>query len=234
MFWFFGHKACGTLVSQLRIKPAPPAWAGKVLTTGSQGKSTDYPEPPAPTGTSPATQVFLLPVLSAHSCLPWASHMLFHPLAHPSLLSPLILQSSLLTRSEQRDISCHSSKQRMSQAPAIAAPTDSALRKERTPASWQPPDGSHSPWRVPRSSGRGNTGPWPQTAKVQIKGSASGNPGSSTFPCTERLPLTALTTDVILKSLSRATQLASPCEWKRITCFVSMEPLDGLSPVACA
>ena len=132
-------------------------------------------------------------------------------LAHTSLLSPLILQSSLLTRSEQWNISFHISKQRMSQAPAIAAPTDSELRKERTPASWQPADGSHSPRRVPRSSGHGNTGPWPQTAEVQIKGSASVNLDSSTFPRTERHPLTALTTDVILKSLSRVTQLASPC-----------------------
>ena len=66
---------------------------------------------------------------------------------------------ALLTRSEQRDISCHISKQRMSQAPAIAAPTDSELRKERTPASWQPPDGSHSPRRVPRSSGTQDPGP---------------------------------------------------------------------------
>ena len=41
--WFFGHKACGTSVSQLGIKAAPPAWAGKILTTGSQGKSIDYP-----------------------------------------------------------------------------------------------------------------------------------------------------------------------------------------------
>ena len=48
-------------------------------------------------------------------------------LAHPFLLSPLILQRSLLTRSEQWNISFHISKQRMSQAPAIAAPTDSEL-----------------------------------------------------------------------------------------------------------
>ena len=42
LFWFFGHKARGILVSQLGIKPAPPAWAGKVLTTGSLGKAVDY------------------------------------------------------------------------------------------------------------------------------------------------------------------------------------------------
>ena len=39
MFWFFGREACGTLAPQAGIKPTPPALEGKVLTTGSPGKS---------------------------------------------------------------------------------------------------------------------------------------------------------------------------------------------------
>ena len=33
MFWFFGQEACGILVSQAEIKPAPPALEGQVLIT---------------------------------------------------------------------------------------------------------------------------------------------------------------------------------------------------------
>ena len=39
MFWFFGCKACGILVPQPGIKPAPSALKGEVLTAGSPGKS---------------------------------------------------------------------------------------------------------------------------------------------------------------------------------------------------
>ena len=39
MFWFFGHKARGILALRPRIKPAPPALEGEVLTTGPPGKS---------------------------------------------------------------------------------------------------------------------------------------------------------------------------------------------------
>ena len=34
MFWFFGHEACGILVPQPRIQPAPPVLEGEVLATG--------------------------------------------------------------------------------------------------------------------------------------------------------------------------------------------------------
>ena len=34
MFWFFGHKACGILVSQPGIEPTAPTMQGEVLTTG--------------------------------------------------------------------------------------------------------------------------------------------------------------------------------------------------------
>ena len=37
MFWFFGREACGILAPQPRIKPAPPALEGKVLTAGPPG-----------------------------------------------------------------------------------------------------------------------------------------------------------------------------------------------------
>ena len=37
MFWYFGHKECGTLARQSGIKHAPLALEGKVLTTGPQG-----------------------------------------------------------------------------------------------------------------------------------------------------------------------------------------------------
>ena len=39
VFWFFGHEACGILVPQPEIEPAPPALEGEVLTTGPPGKS---------------------------------------------------------------------------------------------------------------------------------------------------------------------------------------------------
>ena len=38
MFWFFGHKACGTLVLP-RESPTLPALEGEVLTPGLPGKS---------------------------------------------------------------------------------------------------------------------------------------------------------------------------------------------------
>ena len=34
MIWFFGYKACGIFVPQPRIKPAPSALEGEVLTSG--------------------------------------------------------------------------------------------------------------------------------------------------------------------------------------------------------
>ena len=37
MFWYFGPKACGSLASQLEIKPTPPALEGRILTTGPPG-----------------------------------------------------------------------------------------------------------------------------------------------------------------------------------------------------
>ena len=39
MFWVFGREACGILAPRPRIKPAPPALEGEVLTTGPPGKS---------------------------------------------------------------------------------------------------------------------------------------------------------------------------------------------------
>ena len=42
LFFFFGPKACGILVSRLGIEPSPPALEGKVLTTGPPGKSLDH------------------------------------------------------------------------------------------------------------------------------------------------------------------------------------------------
>ena len=39
MFWFFGHEACGILVPQPGIEPAPPALEDEVLTTEPPGKS---------------------------------------------------------------------------------------------------------------------------------------------------------------------------------------------------
>ena len=39
MFCFFSYEACGILVPWPRIKPAPPALEGKVLTVGLPGKS---------------------------------------------------------------------------------------------------------------------------------------------------------------------------------------------------
>ena len=42
MFWFFGNEACGILVRQSGIEPAPPALEGKVLTSGLPGKSLFY------------------------------------------------------------------------------------------------------------------------------------------------------------------------------------------------
>ena len=39
MFWFFGPEACGILAPWPGIELAPPALEGKVLTTGSPGKS---------------------------------------------------------------------------------------------------------------------------------------------------------------------------------------------------
>ena len=41
-FWFFGHKACGILVSHLGIEPTPPALEGKVFTTGPPRKSQAF------------------------------------------------------------------------------------------------------------------------------------------------------------------------------------------------
>ena len=38
MFWFFGWEACGVLVPQPGIKPAPPALEGGVPTTGLLGR----------------------------------------------------------------------------------------------------------------------------------------------------------------------------------------------------
>lgn len=42
IFWFWDHKACGILAPTPRIKPAAPAWEGKVFTTGHPGKSLIY------------------------------------------------------------------------------------------------------------------------------------------------------------------------------------------------
>ena len=39
MFWFFGHKTYGILVSWSGIEPAPTVQKGEVLTTGLPGKS---------------------------------------------------------------------------------------------------------------------------------------------------------------------------------------------------
>ena len=39
LFWFFGHKACGILVSWAEIEPAPPALKGEFITTGPPEKS---------------------------------------------------------------------------------------------------------------------------------------------------------------------------------------------------
>ena len=39
MFWFFGHEACGILVSHSEIEPAPPELEGKVLPAGRPEKS---------------------------------------------------------------------------------------------------------------------------------------------------------------------------------------------------
>ena len=42
MFWFFGHKAYEILAPQTTIEPAPPALEGKVLTTGTPGKTLSW------------------------------------------------------------------------------------------------------------------------------------------------------------------------------------------------
>ena len=42
MFWFFGHKACGILAPQPRIKSTPSALKGEVLTTGPPGQSLKW------------------------------------------------------------------------------------------------------------------------------------------------------------------------------------------------
>ena len=39
LFWFFVREACGILAAPPGIKPAPPALAGEVLTTGPAEKS---------------------------------------------------------------------------------------------------------------------------------------------------------------------------------------------------
>ena len=39
--WLFGREACGILVPQPGIEPAPPALKSKVLTTGPLGKSQE-------------------------------------------------------------------------------------------------------------------------------------------------------------------------------------------------
>ena len=39
MFWYFGHKAYGILVPEPRMEPSVPAFEGKILATGSPGKS---------------------------------------------------------------------------------------------------------------------------------------------------------------------------------------------------
>ena len=39
MFWFFGQEACGILVPQQGVKPAPPVLGGEILTIGPPGKS---------------------------------------------------------------------------------------------------------------------------------------------------------------------------------------------------
>ena len=43
MFWFFGREACGILVSQAEIEPAPSALGGQILNTEPQGKSSIVP-----------------------------------------------------------------------------------------------------------------------------------------------------------------------------------------------
>ena len=42
MFWFFGHKACGSLAPPPRTEPAPSALEGEVLTLGPPGKSLHF------------------------------------------------------------------------------------------------------------------------------------------------------------------------------------------------
>ena len=42
MFLFFGHKACGIIAFQSRIKPTPPALEGEVLTTELPGNFPGY------------------------------------------------------------------------------------------------------------------------------------------------------------------------------------------------
>ena len=42
VLFFFGHEACGILVPQPGIKPAPLAVKGEVLTTGPPGKSLSF------------------------------------------------------------------------------------------------------------------------------------------------------------------------------------------------
>ena len=42
MSWFLGHGAYGIFAPRSGIEPAPSALEGKVLTTGSAGKSQDY------------------------------------------------------------------------------------------------------------------------------------------------------------------------------------------------
>ena len=39
MFWCFGPEACGILVPQPGIEPAPPVLEGEVLTIGPLGKA---------------------------------------------------------------------------------------------------------------------------------------------------------------------------------------------------
>ena len=43
MFWFFVREACGTLVYQAEIEPAPSALEGRALNTGPRGKSSIVP-----------------------------------------------------------------------------------------------------------------------------------------------------------------------------------------------
>ena len=43
MFWFFDHEACGILVPWPGIEPAHLVLEGKVLPTGSPGKSLEPP-----------------------------------------------------------------------------------------------------------------------------------------------------------------------------------------------
>ena len=43
MFWFFGHEACGILVSRQGIEPTSPALEGEILTTGPPGKFQFHP-----------------------------------------------------------------------------------------------------------------------------------------------------------------------------------------------